>query len=108
MKKTMLILETSQFQSSLKILNLKALVDLGSSTNILPLSVCQKIGILDMEPTKMVLQLADKSITKPVGIVKGVMVELENFLFPTDFMVMDIDKYDGIPLILGRPFMKMV
>lgn len=54
----------------------------------------------------MTLQLADKSITRPLGIAKDVLVKVDTFLFPIDFVVMDIKEDDDAPLILGRPFMK--
>ena len=84
----------------------KALVDLGSSTNLIPLAIVKNIGTPDLQPTTMKLQLADKSIVQLVGIVKGVMVKLESFLLPTDFVVINMDEDDNIPLILGRPFIK--
>ncbi|MCI75964.1 hypothetical protein A2U01_0097233, partial [Trifolium medium] len=54
----------------------------------------------------MTLQLADKSITRPSGMVEDVLVKVDKFMFPIDFVVMDIEEDDDVPLILGRPFMK--
>lgn len=85
----------------------KALIDLGSSINLLSISAIRKIGNLDLKPTTMMLQLANKSIRKPVGIVQDVVVKLKKFQFPTDFVVMNIDEDKYIPLILGRTFMKI-
>ena len=56
-------------------------------------------------PTRMTLQLADRSITRPYGVIKDVMVIVKHFTFPADFVVMDIEEDTKIPLILGRPFM---
>ncbi|XP_058753377.1 uncharacterized protein LOC131626574 [Vicia villosa] len=84
----------------------KALIDLGSSINLIPLSVIKRIGDLDMKHTRMTLQLADKSVTRPSGIAEDVLVKVDKFLFPIDFVVMDIEEDDDVPLILGRHFMK--
>ncbi|CAJ2666550.1 unnamed protein product [Trifolium pratense] len=54
----------------------------------------------------MTLQLADKSITRPSGMAEDVLVKVDKFMFPIDFVVMDIEEDDDVPLILGRPFMK--
>ena len=56
-------------------------------------------------PTRMTLQLADRSITRPYEVVEDVLVRVKHFTFPADFVVMDIEEDSEIPLILGRPFM---
>ncbi|GAU34191.1 hypothetical protein TSUD_162920 [Trifolium subterraneum] len=84
----------------------KALIDLGSSINLIPLSVIERIGGLDITRTRMTLQLADKTVTRPSGIAEDVLVKVDKFMFPIDFVVMDIEEDDDVPLILGRPFMK--
>ena len=56
-------------------------------------------------PTRMTLQLADCSITRPYGVIEDVLVRVKHFTFPTDFVVMDIEEDTEIPLILGHPFM---
>ena len=53
----------------------------------------------------MTLQLADRSITRPYGVVEDVLVKVRHFTFPVDFVIMDIDEDTKIHLILGRPFM---
>ncbi|CAJ2671898.1 uncharacterized protein LOC123891769 [Trifolium pratense] len=84
----------------------KALIDLGSSINLIPLSVIERIGSLELRKTRMTLQLADKSIKRPTGIAEDVLVKVDKFIFPIDFVVMDIEEDDDVPLILGRSFMK--
>ena len=69
------------------------------------LSMCQRLGELEIMPTRMTLQLADRSITRPYGVIEDVLVRVKHLIFPTDFMVMDIEEDIDIPLILGRPFM---
>ncbi|XP_028184674.1 uncharacterized protein LOC114371421 [Glycine soja] len=83
----------------------KTLIDLGASINLMPLSMCRRIGNLEIAPTRMTLQLADRSITRPYGIVEDVLVKVRQFTFPVDFVIMDIEEDADIPLILGRPFM---
>ena len=61
----------------------------------------QRIGNLRIAPTKMTLQLADHSITKPYGVVEDVLVKVRQFTFLVDFVIMDIDEDSNIPSILG-------
>jgi len=82
-------------------------LDLGSSINLIPLSVVRRIGDLDIKRTRITLQLADKSYAKPLGIAEDVLVKVDKFIFPVDFMVMDIKEDDDVPLLLGRNFMQM-
>ena len=84
----------------------KALLDLGVSINLIPLSMLRGIGEVEVRPTCMTLQLEDRSIKRPYGIVEDLLVKVDKFLFPVDFVVMDIEEDVDVPLILGRPFMK--
>lgn len=59
-----------------------------------------------MKSTTMTLQLADKSINHPHGVAEDILVKVDNFLFPIDLLVIDMEEDDDAPLILGRPFMK--
>jgi len=59
-------------------------------------------------PTRMTLQLADRSITRPYGVIKDILVRVKHLIFPAGFVVIDIEEDVGIPLILGRPFMSTV
>ncbi|RZC16503.1 hypothetical protein D0Y65_009680 [Glycine soja] len=65
----------------------------------------RRLGELEIMPTQMTLQLADHSITRPYRVIEDVLVRVKHFIFPTDFVVMDISKDIDIPVILGRPFM---
>ncbi|XP_014503197.1 uncharacterized protein LOC106763531 [Vigna radiata var. radiata] len=84
----------------------KALVDLGASINLMPLSMLQKICGLEVKSTRMILQMADKSIRHPYGVVEDVVVEIDKLQFPVDFVVMEMGNDVETPLILGRPFIK--
>ncbi|KAG5038270.1 hypothetical protein JHK86_019110 [Glycine max] len=79
----------------------KTLIDLGASINLMPLSMCRRIGNLEIVPTRMTLQLADHSITRPYGVVEDVLVKVRQFTFLIDFFIMDIEEDADIPLILG-------
>ncbi|XP_014490075.1 uncharacterized protein LOC106752819 [Vigna radiata var. radiata] len=75
--------------------------------NPMPLSMFKKIGEFELKPTRMTLQLVDKSIKYPHGVVKDVLVKVDKFLFPMDFVIMEMEEDTKVPLILGRPFMKI-
>ncbi|KAH1265253.1 hypothetical protein GmHk_01G000997 [Glycine max] len=83
----------------------KALIDLGANINLMPLSMCRRLEELEIMPTRMTLQLVDCSITRPYGVIEEVLVRVTHFIFPADFVVMDICEDNDIPVILGRPFM---
>lgn len=83
----------------------KVLCDLGASINLLPLSIFRKLGLGKVKPTNMTLQLADRSVKYPYGIVEDVLVKVDKFYFPVDFVVLDMDEDKEMPLILGRPFL---
>ncbi|XP_042972995.1 uncharacterized protein LOC122304796, partial [Carya illinoinensis] len=83
----------------------KVLCDLGASINLMPLSVCRKLGLEEMKPTTISLQLADRSIKYPRGIIEDVLVKVDKFIFPADFVVLDMEEDEEVPLILGRPFL---
>ncbi|GJR95737.1 reverse transcriptase domain-containing protein [Tanacetum coccineum] len=83
-----------------------ALADLGASINLMPLSVWKKLSLPELTPTCMTLELADRSITQPIGIAEDVDVKVGKFQFPADFVVVDFDADPRVPLILGRSFLK--
>ncbi|KAL2946037.1 hypothetical protein AAZX31_U010800 [Glycine max] len=83
----------------------KALIDLGASINLMPLSMCRRLGEIEIMPTCMTLQLVDRSIARPYGVIEDVLVKVKHLIFPTDFVVIDIEEDADIPLILGCPFM---
>ncbi|XP_073139081.1 uncharacterized protein [Henckelia pumila] len=86
----------------------KALCDLGASINLMSYSLAKKLGIGVMEPTTMSLKLADRSIKHPKGIVENVLLKFDEFIFPMDFVVLEMDDDRETPLILGRPFLATV
>ncbi|GJY59493.1 reverse transcriptase domain-containing protein [Tanacetum coccineum] len=83
-----------------------ALADLGASINLMPLSIWKKLSLPELTPTQMILELADRSTTRPAGIAEDVFVKVGNFHFPTDFVVVYYVVDPRVPLILGRPFLR--
>ncbi|GJW92640.1 reverse transcriptase domain-containing protein [Tanacetum coccineum] len=83
-----------------------ALADLGASINLMPLSIWKKLQLSGLTETKMVLELADRTISKPTGVAKNVFVKVGKFYFPADFVVLDFIADPRVPLILGRPFLR--
>nr|GFC35689.1 reverse transcriptase domain-containing protein [Tanacetum cinerariifolium] len=77
------------------------LADLGASINLMPLSICKKLSLPEPTPTRMTLELADQSITRPKGVAEDVFVKVGKFHFPTDFIVVDFEADPRVPLILG-------
>nr|GEX46703.1 reverse transcriptase domain-containing protein [Tanacetum cinerariifolium] len=82
-----------------------ALADLGASINLMPLSILKKLSLPELTPTRMTLELADRSITRPKGVAEVVFVKVGKFHFPTDFVVVDFEANPRVPLILGRSFL---
>ncbi|GJR84080.1 reverse transcriptase domain-containing protein [Tanacetum coccineum] len=83
-----------------------ALADLGASINLMPLSMWKKLMLHELIPTRMTLELANRSVAYPAGIAEDVFVQVGKFTFPTDFVVVDYDVDPRVPLILGRPFLR--
>nr|GFA65934.1 reverse transcriptase domain-containing protein [Tanacetum cinerariifolium] len=83
-----------------------ALVNLGASINLMPLFVWNKLSFPDLSPTCMTLELADHSISHPVGVAEDVLVKVGAFHFPAEFVVVDFDADHRVTLILGRSFLK--
>nr|GEV99362.1 reverse transcriptase domain-containing protein [Tanacetum cinerariifolium] len=85
--------------------NCLALADLGASINLMPLSIWKKLRLPTLNDTKMVLELADRTISKPTGVAENIFVKVGKFYFPAGFVVLDFVADPRVPLILGRPFL---
>ncbi|GKB89500.1 reverse transcriptase domain-containing protein [Tanacetum coccineum] len=83
-----------------------ALADLGTNINLMPLSVWKKLMLPKLVPTRMTLELANRSIAYPTGIAEDVFIQVGKFTFPNDFVVVNYDVDPRVPLILGRPFLR--
>ena len=81
---------------------------MGSNVNILPYTMYLKLGLGELKETSVILQLADRSIKKPRGCIEDVLVQVDTFYYPVDFIVLDVNgpqTSSSTPIILGRPFL---
>ncbi|RDX76710.1 hypothetical protein CR513_43275, partial [Mucuna pruriens] len=85
-----------------------AMLDLGASINVMPTSIYRALNFGDLEPTGMTIQLANRSIVQPLGVLEDVLVQVNKLIFPADFYVLDMEDETSekeSTLILGRPFL---
>nr|GEU74113.1 reverse transcriptase domain-containing protein [Tanacetum cinerariifolium] len=83
-----------------------AMEDLGASLNLMHLSIWRKLSLPELTSTQMILELADRSTTRPASIAEDVFVKVGKFHFPTHFVVIDYVVEPRVPLILRRPFLR--
>ena len=83
----------------------RALCDLGASINLTPLSIFRRLGLGEARPITVTLQLANRSLKHPRGVIEDVLVKVDKFIFPADFIVLDMEEVKEISIILGRPFL---
>ncbi|GJR17744.1 DNA-directed DNA polymerase [Tanacetum coccineum] len=77
------------------------LVDLGTSVSVMPFSTYTNLGLGILSHTRLTIELADRTIKQPRGIAENVLVRISKFIFPIDFIILDIPEDDDVPLILG-------
>ena len=70
------------------------------------LSIFKRLGLGEARPTTVTLHLADRSLKHPRGVIEDVLVKVDKFIFPVDFIVLDMEEDKEIPIILGRPFLE--
>ena len=87
----------------------KQLLDLGASVNLLPYSMYKQLGLGELKSTSITLSLADRSIKIPKGTIEDVLIQVDRFYYPVDFVVLDTEPVvvgpNHVPIILGRPFL---
>ena len=81
----------------------RTLCELGASINLMPLSIFKKWKIGEIQPTLIRLNFEDRSIAKPEGNIEDVLVKVDKFMFPTNFIILDYEADREVPIILGRP-----
>ncbi|XP_048229171.1 uncharacterized protein LOC125369889 [Ricinus communis] len=88
-------------------LKLLALADLGASINLMPSSLFEELRLSTskLTSTRISIQLADRTVKYPKGVIEDVLVKVDKFIFLVDFVVMDMNGESDVPLILGRPFL---
>ncbi|MGG6712804.1 UNVERIFIED_CONTAM: retroviral-like aspartic protease, partial [Salmonella enterica subsp. enterica serovar Weltevreden] len=85
------------------------MIDLGDSINLMPYATYKLLNLGPLQPTGVVIQLADRSFTYPDGVVEDVLVRVGSLIFPVDFYIVNMDdspSYHAPHMLLGRPFMK--
>ncbi|XP_019236054.1 PREDICTED: uncharacterized protein LOC109216360 [Nicotiana attenuata] len=83
----------------------KALCDSGASINLVPFSIFRKLNLSEMKDICVSLQFAYQSTKKPKGIIENVLVRVDKFVFPVDFIVLEMKECRDEPIILVRPFL---
>ena len=83
----------------------KAICDSGASINLIPLSVARKLSLGELTPITVTLQMVDRTMAKLEGVIEDVVVKVGKFIFPVDFIILDIEDDLQVPLLLGRPFL---
>ncbi|XP_070017620.1 uncharacterized protein [Nicotiana sylvestris] len=83
----------------------KALCDLGASMNLMPCSVFKTLGIGQLMPTSMRLQIADRTMKRPLGIIDDVLIRVNKFILSADFVILDCEMDYEVSIILGRLFL---
>ena len=84
----------------------KSLCDSGANINLMPLSLVQRLSLGELSPTTITLQMVDRSMAQPEGVLEDVLVKVGKFIFPVDFVVMKMEEETQVPLLLGRPFLE--
>ena len=83
----------------------KALCDSGASINLMTLSVARKLSLGELTPTTVTLQMADRTMAKPEGVIEDVHVKVGKFIFHVDFIILEMEEDSQVPLLLGRAFL---
>ncbi|GJT61342.1 reverse transcriptase domain-containing protein [Tanacetum coccineum] len=97
-----------EFHYPLRIAHLhinNALADLKASISLMPYTMYEKLGLGEPKPTRISLELAVRSIQYPRGIAENVLIKIDKFILPIDFVILDMREDSKIPIILGRPFL---
>ncbi|GJU27994.1 DNA-directed DNA polymerase [Tanacetum coccineum] len=83
-----------------------ALADLGASISLMSYTMYEKLGLREPKATRMSLELVDRSIQYPRGIIENVLIKVDKFVLPIDFVILDMPDDSRVPIILGRPFLR--
>ena len=83
----------------------KMLCDSGASIHLIPLSVAKRLCLGELTPISMTLQMPDRTLAHPEGILEYVLIKVGNFFSLVDFVVTDIKEEKQVPPLFGRPFL---
>ncbi|GJZ97254.1 putative reverse transcriptase domain-containing protein [Tanacetum coccineum] len=84
-----------------------ALVDLGASISVMPLLTYLNLGLAELAHTRLIVELADRTVKYPKGIAENVLVGIDKIVFPVDFIILDMPEDIKVPLILERTFLSI-
>ncbi|KAL7610794.1 hypothetical protein Lser_V15G11573 [Lactuca serriola] len=84
------------------------LTDSGASINLMPYSFFKKLNLSEPKPIHMKIHLAGKTIIHPKGVREDLLIKVDKFVFPMDFVVLDMEEDPKVPIIVGRPFLNIV
>ncbi|GJW52731.1 putative nucleotidyltransferase, ribonuclease H [Tanacetum coccineum] len=82
-----------------------ALADLGASIRLMPYTMYKKLGLGEPKATRMSLELVDRSIQYLRGIIENLLIKVDKFILPIDFVILDMPEDSRVPIILGRPLL---
>jgi hypothetical protein len=82
-----------------------ALCDLEAGVSVMPFSLYKKLNLHDCISTGITLQMADKIMKQPIGMVEDVLLRIDHHVMPTDFIILDMPEDEKLSIILGRPFL---
>ena len=80
----------------------RALCNSGASINLMPLSIVKRLNLGELTPTTMTLQMADRTMAQPEGIIEDVLIKVGKFIFPLDFMVIDMEEDKKSSIVIGK------
>ena len=83
----------------------KALCDSRASINLMPLSMVKRLSLGELTSITITLQMVDRTMAQPEGVLEDVLIKVGKFIFPVDFIVMDMEEDTQVPLLLGRHFL---
>ena len=83
----------------------KALCDSGANINLMPLSVMHRLSLGELIPIEITLQMANRSMARPEGVLEDVLVKVGKFIFPIDFVIMKMEEDTQVPILLGKPLL---
>ena len=81
------------------------LLDLGAGVSVMLFSLYKKFGLKQYSPITITLQMADKTMKQPVGMIEDFLIRLDKHVIPTDFIILDMPDDEKLSIILGRPFL---
>ena len=88
----------------------KSLIDLDASINVMPSSIYHSLNMGPLKETNVVIQLADRSVVYPKGVLEDILVQVDKLVFSADFYILDMEEghsSKSVPILLGRPFLKI-